>query len=43
MKLSQQIRNNLVVSFEHIAENCKTVGDIQKLEQQLRKINMEMF
>ena len=29
------------ISFEFIEENCKTIGDLQRLEEQLSKFNKE--
>lgn len=31
------------ISFEFIKENCKTIGDIQKLESEIREFNRNIL
>lgn len=29
------------IGFEHIIENCKNIGDIQKIQEEANKLNKE--
>ena len=41
MNTSEEIKQKIWVSFEHILDNCKTIGDLQKLHNQVLKLKEE--
>mgnify|MGYP000214499133 CR=1 FL=1 len=41
MELSHTAKNQIRVSFEQIVQKCKTVGDLQKLDQEVKKLKRQ--
>jgi protoheme ferro-lyase len=36
--LSLQLKKEIIIDFSFIVEKCETIGDIQKIQEQIRKI-----
>jgi len=40
---SEEIKSNIAVSFAQIVEKCETVGDLKKLNKEVKKLKMYLI
>jgi len=42
MKTTQDIKQEIKINFSYIVDNCQTIGDLQKLQEEVRRLNKEI-